>query len=72
MVWFQEFKGKLVYWAVKGAKGRGKPTGRYVFIPRKRKPFWMLSGKTWRSQRLSYKPISEKKAKQLGLKRKKR
>lgn len=63
MPWYKEYKGKLVFWAVKGAKGKGKPTGRYAKRTDRRPRVW----EERRGVTYSYKRISDAQAKKLGL-----
>lgn len=66
MPWYKEYKGELVHWATKGAKGKAKPTGKAVKLPTRKQQVWeRRKGKVY-----SYEKLSEKEVKRLGLKKK--
>ena len=54
MVKYKEYKGKYVFWAKKGTKGRGKPTGRIVYLRYRRPSVWIRGTK---GSILSYKRV---------------
>jgi len=66
MPWYKEYKGKKVFWAKKGMKGKGKPTGRYLKLRIRKPEFWFVK----RGITYSYKRISDAQAKKLGLEKK--
>jgi len=58
MPMYKEYKGKYVFWAKKGTKGKGKPTGRIVRLP-DRKPMVWYEGRG--DTTLSYKRVNSPK-----------